>query len=74
MAQARDKRRQRAKQRRAAPTGPSPVAKQQVTRTRRLVIAFLVIVAVAGILAVAGPGDGGTGAPPASGTADEAAR
>jgi len=73
MAQARDKRRQRAKQRRSPTTSPSPLAEQRTTRLRRLVIAFLVILAVAGILAVAAPNDG-TGAPSTPGTTSRAAR
>jgi len=53
--------------------GPSPATARRVSRTRRLVIAFLVIVAVAGILAVAAPDDG-NGAPLDPETAGWAAR
>lgn len=60
MAQSRAKRNQRARRR---PTVAAPPVSPRRTRTRRVVIAFLILVGLAGILAVSAPGDDGTGAP-----------
>lgn len=61
MAQSRAKRKQRARRRAATPPPVADTARR--TRTRRVVIAFLVLVGLAGILAVSAPGDDGSGAP-----------
>ena len=60
MAQSRAKRNQRARRR---PAVAAPQVSERRTRTRRVVIAFLILVGLAGILAVSAPGDDGTGAP-----------
>jgi hypothetical protein len=72
MAQSRSKRRQRT--RRPAPSGPSQLAEQRSTRLRRIVIAFLVIVGLAGILAIASSDGDGDGAPAWPGSASDVAR
>lgn len=71
MAQSRAKRKQRS--RRRAPVVPDRIAPRR-TKTRRAVIAFLVLVGLAGILAVSAPGDDGDGAPGAPRMAVESDR
>ena len=66
MAQSRDKRRRRASRRPPATAQPSPVAKRRRTTLRRIVIAFLVIIGLAGILAVSEVGDESGSPDPAS--------
>jgi hypothetical protein len=61
MAQSRAKRNQRARRRPTTPPATTDPARR--TRTRRVVIAFLILVGLAGILAVSAPGDDGSGAP-----------
>ena len=60
MAQSRAKRNQRTRRR---PAVVAPPVSERRTRTRRAVIAFLILVGLAGILAVSAPGGDGTGAP-----------
>lgn len=61
MAQSRNKRNQRAKRRSPAPVTP-PVTERR-RGLRRIVVAFLILVGLAGILAVSAPRDDGSGAP-----------
>ncbi|MDJ0768679.1 MAG: hypothetical protein QNJ12_07790 [Ilumatobacter sp.] len=60
MAQSRERRNQRRKQRRPAPPAPRPTVAPNPRRRnlRRVVIAFLILVGLAGILSVSAPGDG----------------
>lgn len=61
MAQSRNKRNQRAKRR-----SPAPVAAPAAERRRglrRIVVAFLILVGLAGILALSAPNGDGDGAP-----------
>ena len=63
MAQSRAKRNQRSKRQPIAAPTTSPEAFAAKRRRRAVVIAFLVVIGLAGILAISGPGDDGTGAP-----------
>jgi hypothetical protein len=72
MAQSHAKRNRRAK--RAARPSPTPATRRRNTRIRRIVIAFMILVALAGILAVTGPDDAGSGAPIGSRSGVDGAR
>jgi hypothetical protein len=63
MAQSRDRRNQRRKQQvRQRPAASTTVAAPRTRNLRRIVIAFLVLVGLAGILAVSAPSDDPSGA------------
>ena len=57
-----------------APPVSSTVAEQRTTQRRRIVIAFLILLGLAGILAVSGSAGDGVGAPGHPETAAEPAR
>lgn len=72
MAQSRAKRKQRGKH--AAPATRSPEASSRSVMRRRVVIAFLVLIGLAGILAISPSGEDGDGAPRTPGSSIEPGR
>jgi hypothetical protein len=68
MAQSRERRNQRSKQRSRPPSGPSGASQHRIDNTRRrnlkrLVVAFLLVVGLAGVLAISTASDDSSGAP-----------
>ncbi len=64
MAQSRERRKQRAKQQARRPIASHPVENPRRKRLRRVVIAFLIVVGLAGILVITAPADEPSGRAP----------